>query len=88
MYVDTEQGKWTINETTGRAMSPSGNILQGEVCYQSALTPILVDQILNTGQCDLPTLSESAAQHQPLLDALLAHWNNFMNSSDLTVPIT
>ncbi len=44
-----------------------------DVPYQSRLTNIVVERILETGKCDLPTYHESAHLHKPLQSGLLAH---------------
>jgi predicted dehydrogenase len=86
--VETPQGTWRIEESAGLATGPSGQQLQGQLSFQSALTAPLVAQILQKSQCALPTLAESAAQHRPLLQPLLEHWNRSQNRHDLSVPIT
>ena len=86
--IETVEGTWSISEAEGKAISPSGHKIPGEVTFQSALTAPLVNNILTYGQCDLPSLVDSAAQHRPLLDALLQHWNESQNVQDLVVPIT
>lgn len=84
----TPEGIWTIIEAEGKAIDPSGHKFPGELSFQSALTAPLVNNILSHGQCDLPSLVDSAAQHRPLLDALLQHWNESQGVQDLVVPIT
>ena len=86
--VNTPQGQWVIEETSGSVKGPAGQHLPGELIFQSQITAPLVNQILREGRCDLPTLAESAAQHRPFLDALLQHWNNSQSRQDLAVPIT
>jgi hypothetical protein len=86
--VDTPEGSWLIEEAAGKAVGPYGQKIVGQLSFQSALTAPLVDRILSTGCCDLPTLEESAAQHRPLLQALLEHWNCSQGRQDFSVPIT
>ena len=84
----TSDGIWLINEVEGKAVAPSGHVIDGELSYQSALTSSLVEEILTYGRCGLPSLVDSASQHRPLLDALLKHWNSSHGVEDLIVPIT
>lgn len=86
--VETPEGIWLIEEAAGKAVGPSGQVIAGQLSFQSALTAPLVEQILTAGRCELPTLAESAAQHRPFLDALLQHWNHSQSREDLSVPIT
>ena len=86
--VATPQGEWVIEEAAGRSIGPDCQQLRGQLIFQSALTAPLVKQILQEGRCDLPTLAESAAQHRPLLTALLKHWNQSQGRQDAVVPIT
>lgn len=44
-----------------------------EVRYQSALTQLVVADLLKSGTCELTPLDESIAQHAPLLAALSRH---------------
>lgn len=86
--VETPEGIWLIEEASGRAVGPFGQVIAGLICLQSDLTAPLVEQILTAGHCGLPSLAVSAAQHRPLLDALLQHWNFDQFRQDLSVPIT
>jgi predicted dehydrogenase len=86
--VETPQGSWHLEEAAGVAIGPAGQQLEGQLSFQSALTAPLVAQILQDGHCVLPTLAESVAQHRPLLQALLEHWNCSQGRHDCSVPIT
>lgn len=86
--VETSEGIWLIEEAAGIATGPSGQEIAGQLVLQSVLTAPLVDQIISVGCCDLPCLADSAAQHRPLLHALLQHWNGSQSRQDLAVPIT
>jgi len=44
-----------------------------DVPYQSKLTNLVIERVLQTGECDLPTYPESALLHKTLLSGLLAH---------------
>ena len=86
--TNTSNGCWSIEESTGKALGPCGQVVQGCLTFQSALTAPLVKQILCNNNCDLTTLEESISQHQYLLKALLDHWNLSQGRIDSAVPIT
>jgi hypothetical protein len=79
---------WEIDESAGTAHSSSGEKLDGRIEFQSQLSGRLVDNILQRGVCDLPSLDESSSMHTIFLDAMLAHWNLSQNRNDNRVPIT
>ena len=86
--IETPEGIWWIEEAHGIAVGPYGQEISGQLSLQSALTTSLVERILTAGCCELPSLTESAAQHRPLLDVLLKHWNFSQSRHDQVVPIT
>ncbi|MEE2958178.1 MAG: hypothetical protein VX488_04340 [Actinomycetota bacterium] len=88
IHLETEAGSWTIDEPGEVARRDDGLVVEGRYEPQSEETGRLVDEILTTGDCGLPTLEESSAQHGPLLAALLAHYRRTMDESAVTVPIT
>jgi len=79
---------WEINETAGTAHSSSGEQLDGRIEFQSQMSGRLVDNILQQGKCDLPSLDESCSMHTIFLDAMLEHWNISQNRNDVCVRIT
>ena len=79
---------WEIDEANGTASSSNAAQIDGILELQSELSGRLVDGVLLRGQCDLPTLEESAATHRVFLDAMLKHWNLSQKRSDQLVPIT
>lgn len=60
----------------------------GKVDFQSQMTGPLVEEILQFGQCDLPSLKESIAIHTIFVESMLKHWNKSNNREDCFVPIT
>lgn len=88
MILETIGSQWSILELEGIALRSDGLSLSGRLEFQSEMTGGLVESILTTGTCSLPSLSESAAQHRPLLSALLAHWRSTMPDQLSYVPIT
>jgi hypothetical protein len=86
IVVDGET--WQINENEGHAKSTSGIEIFEKTLLQSELTSIFLEQIINTGNCDLPTIEQSINQHIPLIHNLTNHWNKFMNTEIDRLPIT
>jgi predicted dehydrogenase len=58
------------------------------LAYQSELTYLVAEQLLERGQCGLPTYAQSAALHEPLLTALLAWARGTLGEPLDAVPIT
>jgi hypothetical protein len=56
--------------------------------FQSQLTNVFVEQILETGTCDLTTYSNSAVYHKLLLRGLLDHMSEIQNKTVDICPIT
>lgn len=56
--------------------------------YQSQLTHMVVQKILNTGKCDLPNFEESSSLHTPLLEALTTHLKKKVSEEIEICPIT
>jgi hypothetical protein len=56
--------------------------------YQSQLTGSLVEEIMSSGSCKLPSYKESAHLHKPLLSAYLNHYNSFITNPSAVCPIT
>jgi hypothetical protein len=56
--------------------------------YQSTMTAEIVDEILLTAQCDLPTCLATVTTHRPFIRALIGHWNSNHSDSVKRLPIT
>ena len=80
--------EWRVFESEGIAYSADGKIIDGKCDYQSQLSAPLVESIIQSGYCDLPTISESIVQHKILLVSLLEHWNQCMPNKLDRLPIT
>jgi hypothetical protein len=81
--------QWLIDESKGFAYTLDGRqTQQGDIEYQSQLTASLVEAIFADKPCGLPTIAESARQHNLFLNALLGHWNRNMPSRVTRLPIT
>ena len=79
---------WIINETDGLAKRSDGLIVTGKINYQSDITSTLIDSILDTGDCSLPSLKISAELHRIFISKMLEHWNKNKNPKEKYVPIT
>ena len=65
---------WVINESEGVARRSDGIEQFGSLELQSEMTLRLVDSVLGSDNCALPTLEESVETHLTLLRALTDHW--------------
>jgi hypothetical protein len=81
-------GTWRIDEGKGTAVYTDGTEIPGRLTFQSEMTAALVDEILNTGDCKLPTLNASIAIHRVFIDAMLEHWQRHSDSAATFIPIT
>ena len=91
VLVDTPCESWTIDEDSGLASSDRGKTIRGRIPFQSELTAPVVDGVLTTGECCLPTIHDAVAGHRPYLAALVSNWNTLHNrdqSESRRVPIT
>jgi hypothetical protein len=72
--VDVGGTIWQIDESEGVARRSDGFSQPGVLEYQSAMTSRLVESILTSGTCALPTLEDSVGIHRVLLQGLSDHW--------------
>ena len=79
---------WLIDESKGMASRSDGIKIPGRITYQSEMSAGLVESILETGCCGLPTLEESAALHRVFIRSMLEHWKQMGNPAAAIVPIT
>ena len=74
---------WDIDAAGGNAVSTHGNQINAiGFYYQSDMTPLLVDRIFTGQNPGLTSLTESLELYEPLLKALLNHWNQTMSMSN------
>ncbi|WP_119968790.1 Gfo/Idh/MocA family oxidoreductase [Shewanella japonica] len=59
-----------------------------QVKYQSELTGLNIDEILNTNTSSLTNFKESCQLHTPMIELYLEHINNMLNKNLLECPIT
>lgn len=86
--LNDRNGTWQIDEGKGAAEYSDGTEILGRLTYQSEITDDLVYDILNSGDCKLPTLNESIAIHRVFIDAMLGHWQRHSDPAATFVPIT
>lgn len=56
--------------------------------FQSQLTGDLLSEIIQFGDCNLPTLDHAARTHQLFITQLLNHWNSVTGMNHSELPIT
>ncbi|MDA3779274.1 MAG: Gfo/Idh/MocA family oxidoreductase [Bacteroidales bacterium] len=56
--------------------------------YQSNLTTTIIDQLLKTGNCGLPTFMEATNPHKLFISALLDKYNSITGNTTKKLPIT
>ncbi len=56
--------------------------------YQSELTHKVVEEIIATGECGLPSIEESYLIHKPLLNSFIAHLERMTGKKYSSCPIT
>lgn len=90
--VTTESGRVVVMENQGLAYSerPTGEweTVAFPKPMQSELTNVVVEQLDERGDCDLPRYAESAGLHRALLEPLLAHQDAVSGISKDVCPIT
>lgn len=79
---------WHMDEASGKATRSGGLTIPGRIPYQSEVTGGLVETLLETGSCGLPTLDQSTQIHSVFLRSLLSHWQRHVNAYATEVPIT
>ncbi len=88
MAASDGRQSWQINEIEGWARRADGIEIPGRIPYQSELSSVLVESILESGRCALPTLAESASLHRVFINGMLEHWKRAGHSDATFVPIT
>ena len=58
------------------------------IYFQSELTHRVLEQLLKTGECDLPTYTEAMQLHVPFIEALLSHMEHVEGQVFTLCPIT
>ncbi len=93
----TERGELTLicdhedSPIEIRISTPSKNITTEEakiIQYQSNLTNLAIEQIMDTGECELTTYNKSSELHKIVLKCFLEHINKFSDEEVYRCPIT
>ena len=83
--VQEENGVgWTLKKETGWKWEK----IKFKWPYQSELTHKIVEEIVSTGKCGLPSLEESYLIHRPLLNSFLNHLERVTGKKYSSCPIT
>lgn len=88
MTVNDRDRSWRVDEEEGIARRSDGIEIPGRIPYQSEISADLVETILESGRCDLPTLVESAAIHRVFIHGMQEHWKRMVDPAATSVPIT
>ena len=88
MSVSDESLSWRIDEPKGIARRSDGLTIAGRLPFQSEMSAGLVDAIITTGFCELPTLNESIDLHRVFIRSMQAHWQRAGHPEATLVPIT
>lgn len=89
IQVELDDGTyWHIDESGGKARSSVGKEVNGSIELQSQISGRMIDQIIATSTCQLPSIKTSSAMHVVFLDAMLGHWRRANNCRCRLVPIT
>lgn len=75
--IARKNNNWKWEETTQKILY-----------FQSELSNILVEDLVSTGTCDLPTYDEAMKLHIPFVEALLSHMKNVKGEVFTLCPIT
>lgn len=88
LIISTDQARYEIDETSDTITKNGqfwGNI---GMKYQSQLTGLVAEQILQQGICALPSYTESARLHLTFLQPLVKFYNNSTGKNGDNCPIT
>jgi predicted dehydrogenase len=94
LTLQGDAGQAAVWEKAGRAQLALASARwqleerEARVAYQSELTHLVAEHLLEHGRCGLPTYAESAALHRPLLTALRAWSRDTLGEPLDAVPIT
>lgn len=86
VIIDEENG-WTRISTEDKNWKWAEENLK-IIHFQSELTNKIAENILDSGQCELPTFSEATKLHIPFINALLEHINRYGVEKHTACPIT
>ena len=79
---------WTINKFSGYAKRKDGLILRGKIDLISDYMTIVIENILDNGRSQLPTLNSSYALHKVFLNEVINSWKQLGEKNNDNIPIT
>ena len=79
---------WTIDEQKGLVTWPCGLESLEQFPVQSKMTGNLVDDLLETDHCALPSLPETIRHHGVFLSSMIEHWNHNHEQHISLLPVT
>lgn len=96
IFIATAKKRWKIEEGVINQISllefVNGKAIQKEETvameFQSSLTTKLIDSLLESGNCELPTYQQSIASHIPFIKSFLAKYNQLTGLNTSSCPIT
>ena len=85
IFIQESDSKIYIHDEENSFISKSEDL---NIKYQSQLTGILIEQLMNTGTCDLPSFEHAAETHKKFIKSFLDSWNLNGNTNYSALPIT
>ena len=79
---------WTINKFSGYAKRKDGLILRGKIDLLSDYMTDVIEDILNNGKSELPTLQSSYSLHKVFLYEVINSWSQKGAKKNDRIPIT
>ena len=79
---------YKVNEAAGTITDRTGLTIQEKYLNQSELTGVLLDELNQTDDCNLPTLNEAVEFNNILIEALYSHWKSWSGEKSDTLPVT
>ena len=65
------------------------NKMEFEIPYQSSITNLVLDDLINTGNTNLPSYNEASHSHRIFIEEMLKFYNNLNgNINNSIIPIT
>jgi predicted dehydrogenase len=93
LVINSENDKWIIQE--GKSISHISNNEQliktnfnFKDYFQSSLTTVFIEQLLNKGTCELPRYEDSEKLHIPFIKELLGFQNKLLNENSSKLRVT
>lgn len=90
-FITAKTFQATYDEVTGLFRFNTGTGWKEEthnLLYQSELSGLVVDQLIKTNSCELPTFEHSSRIHKSILHTLLKHEHGIGFDENTICPIT